>query len=89
MPREKKPPAKPIEIPRTEKDNDTLLTAIEQHQAEGERLGRLFNDGDLDADAVLQQAAERDDRLYAIADIISEEREKEIVKQERMREGRI
>lgn len=75
MPRKAKPPARPVEMPRTEHDLDVLMTAVERHKGEGNRLGELYAEGKLDASAILDQAAHADNQLYNILDIIQEERE--------------
>lgn len=87
MPRKPKPPAIPIEIPRTERDFDTLTSAIEAHMRQGERIGKLFNDGKIDAIEALNQAADADEKLYNINDALlqarAEERDAEIAKEKK------
>jgi hypothetical protein len=75
-PRPKKPPADPIEVPRTEDDLDRLMIAIEAHMGETHQLGQLFNEGKLDAAEVLDLAADIDEKLYNVLDTIQAERVK-------------
>lgn len=81
-PRKKKPAAEPIVMPRTEKDTDDLLGAIEKHLAVGNRIGELVNSGDYDAKTALDMAGRRDQDLYNVMNRVQEERhlerEKEI-----------
>ena len=77
MPPKAKPPAVPIEMPRTEGDLDQLMKAIEGHQAVGHRIGTALNEGKIDPEKALDQAAAADDALYAIRDRIQEERAQE------------
>ena len=86
-PRKPKPPAVPIEVPRTEQDFDTLTSAIEAHMKQGERIGKLFNDGKIDALEALNQAADADEKLYNINDALlrqrAQERDQEIAQEKR------
>lgn len=79
MPREAKPPAEPVEMPRTEEDLDTLMTAVEAHKIEGHRIGEQVAEGFMDTSEALQLASQRDARLYDILDQMAYEREEEFV----------
>lgn len=78
MPRKAKPPAEPIEMPRTEDDLDILMRAIEAHMGHSHRLGELYRDNKLTAEEVLVQAGESDEKLYNILDTVQIEREAEV-----------
>lgn len=89
MPKEPKPPAVPVEMPRTEADLDRLMTAVENHKAEGNRLGELLLEGKLKPEEILDQAAVADAKLYDVADEIAIERDMEFTSaDEQLREGR-
>jgi hypothetical protein len=80
-----KPPARPIEMPRTEGDLDEIMKAIEAHQGIGHQIGAALNEGDISPEAALDKAGERDDILYSIRDRIqkdrADERDEEIKKE--------
>lgn len=84
-PRKPKPPAIPIEIPRTERDFDTLTSAIEAHMKQGERIGKALNAGKIDHKEALNQAGDADEKLYNINDAIlmqrARDRDEEIAKE--------
>lgn len=89
MPPKPKPPAVPVEMPRTEADLDRVMTAVEIHKAEGNRLGELFLEGKLMPEQILEQAAVADGKLYDICDEIAIERDTEFTDgDEQLREGR-
>ena len=77
-PRKAKPPAVPVEMPRTEGDFDTLSTAIEAHMQQGGRIGKLYKDKKIDAVEALNQAADADEKLYNINDALLSQREQEM-----------
>lgn len=79
-PRPRKPPADPIEMPRTEGDLDALMRGVERHQGEGHRIGRLVQQKKLSSRQALDQAADADEKLYNLCDTIQQEREKEMEK---------
>lgn len=84
-PRKAKPPAIPIEVPRTERDFDTLTSAIEAHMKQGERIGKALNAGKIDYEEALNQAGDADEKLYNINDALlaqrSQERDQEIAEE--------
>lgn len=77
MPRKAKPPAVPIEMPRTESDFDTITSSIEAHMKQGERIGKLLNEGKITIGEALNQAADADEKLYNINDGILMQREED------------
>lgn len=76
MPRKAKPAAQPIEMPRTEKDFENLITAIETHMAVGNQIGQVYLAGSYTAAETLDLAAKRDEDLYKVLDAVQESREK-------------
>ena len=89
MPPKAKPPAVPVEMPRTEADLDRLMVAVEVHKAEGNRLGERFVEGKMTPEEVLEGAAIADAKLYDICDEIAIERSDEFVaKDDQLSEGR-
>lgn len=89
MPPKPKPPAVPVEMPRTEEDLDLLMTAVEQHKMEGNRLGELLLEGKLVPEEVLTQAGIADGKLYDLCDAIQIERSEEFTDQdEQLKEDR-
>lgn len=77
MPRKAKPPAIPIEMPRTEADLDRLATAVETHMKVGNRIGSDVKEGKIDHKEALSQAGDRDEKLYNTLDTIFMTREQE------------
>lgn len=89
MPPKSKPPAVPVEMPRTEADLDLLMTAVEHHKMESNRLGELLLEGKLTHEEVLEQAGVADGKLYDLCDALAIERSEEFTDQdEQLREGR-
>lgn len=78
-PRESKPPAEPKEMLRTEEDLDRLMTAVEAHKLEGNKIGEQVAAGAMDTSEALRDASIRDGRLYDELDQIALEREEEFV----------
>lgn len=79
IPREPKPPAEPIEMPRTEDDLDVLMTAVEVHKIEGHKIGEQVREGFMDVHEAMAAASIRDARLYDTLDQMAYEREEEFV----------
>lgn len=77
MPRNRMPPAEPKEMPRTEDDLDRLMTAIESHKLEGNKIGEQVAAGAMDTSEALRDASIRDARLYDELDQIALERDEE------------
>lgn len=89
MPPKPKPPAVPVEMPRTEADLDRIMTAVETHKAEGNRLGQLLLEEKLKHEEILEQAALADAQLYDVVDEVAIERGEEFTNSdEQLREGR-
>ncbi len=64
-------------MPRTEGDMDRLASAVESHMKIGARIGRELSDGKITEKQALDQAADRDEKLYNTLDAIFQERETE------------
>jgi hypothetical protein len=77
LPRKAKPPAVPVEMPRTEGDLDKLATAVEAHMKAGNRIGKALSEGQIEHKEALDQAADADEKLYNTLDAIFQEREEE------------
>lgn len=87
MPRKAKPPADPVALDRTEGDLDAIITAVEQHMKESDRLGKALNGKTMTTRQVLEAAAQADEKLYNLVDTIVVERTGEV--EEMIEEGKI
>lgn len=81
--------AEPFEMPRTEKDLDDMMTAVEIHKSESNRIGELVLEEKLTPEQIIDESATNDSALYDVLDAIAYEREEQLVKgDEDLREGR-
>lgn len=85
MPRQAKPKAVPIEMPRTERDFDLLASAVEAHITQGNKIGKMLKEKKVTHKAALEMAGDRDEKLYNICDGLvmqrAEERDEQIAKE--------
>lgn len=76
-------------MPRTEGDLDMLMSAVEIHIQESNRIGTLVQEGKITQEEIIDQSAENDAHLYGICNKIAQERGDEFTEGDpELREGR-
>lgn len=89
MGRTPKKPARSEDMPRTEVDLDVVMTAIENHKAESNRIGELVLEDKITPEEIIDQSSINDARLYDVCDEVAADRDEEFTKGDPdLREGR-